>query len=87
MFLGDYGVPISLFLNRRNVIFPNAFVNISETLRAHFTGYIVVLAANKDEEAQILTIESGVDDYLVRLFSFDLLEVRLRALTRRANHQ
>jgi DNA-binding response OmpR family regulator len=61
--------------------------HISETLRAHFTGYIMVLSTNQNEVMQIESIEAGMDDYLVRPFSFDLLEARLGALTRRESHQ
>ncbi|MFD8676980.1 response regulator transcription factor [Streptomyces seoulensis] len=59
-------------------------VDIARTLRARFTGLlIVILTARTDDIDVIAGLDAGADDYLVKPFSLSVLLARLRAHLRR----
>ncbi|WP_321530424.1 response regulator transcription factor [uncultured Desulfuromonas sp.] len=52
-------------------------------LREQYTGPLVVLAEHADEMFQVLGLEMGADDFVVKPISATLLRARIRAVLRR----
>ena len=60
-------------------------LSICRTLRSqHYPGAILMLTARTDDLDQVLGLELGADDYLVKPFQKDELLARLNALVRRS---
>ena len=57
--------------------------NICQSVRSHYAGALVVLADQADEMFQVLGLEMGADDYVIKPISCTLLRARLRAVLRR----
>ena len=53
------------------------------TLREKYSGALVVLAEHADEMFQVLGLEMGADDFVVKPISATLLRARIRAVLRR----
>ncbi|MDY0191791.1 MAG: response regulator transcription factor [Desulfuromonas sp.] len=62
-----------------------AIANVCTTVRNYFAGPLVVLADQAEELFQVLGLEMGADDYVVKPVSCTLLRARLRAVLRRRN--
>ncbi len=63
-------------------------LEVCRRLRAADAGLpIVLLTARDGTSDQILGLETGADDYVVKPFTFEVLLARLRALLRRTEHQ
>lgn len=60
-------------------------INELHLLRAMFKGPIMVVTTNTSEQVQINCFNAGADDYLIKPFSFNILNVRVSALLRRKN--
>jgi two-component system KDP operon response regulator KdpE len=54
-------------------------------LRAVSAVPVIVATARDDDKEIVLTLDAGADDYLVKPFSADQLEARIRAVLRRAD--
>lgn len=61
----------------------SGFAVLQELRRSGNPLLVLVLSARDRVEDRIAALEMGADDYLVKPFSFDELEARLRALRRR----
>lgn len=59
-------------------------LNVAEQIRAQSSTPIIMLTARADEMDRIEGLDAGVDDYVVKPFSARELEVRVRAVLRRA---
>lgn len=53
------------------------------TLREYYDGALIVLAEQADEMFQVLGLEMGADDFVVKPISSTLLRARIRAVLRR----
>jgi two-component system KDP operon response regulator KdpE len=53
-------------------------------LRAVSTVPVIVATARDDETEMVLTLDAGADDYIVKPYSADQLEARMRAVLRRS---
>jgi len=62
-------------------------LSITENIRAVFTGPVLLLTSVNSEQEQINAFNAGVDDYLVKPISMDILAVRVSALFRRQAKQ
>ena len=60
---------------------------LCKKIRAHSNVPILMISARKEEGEQILALELGADDYLVKPFTMDMLLVKVRALLRRAYNE
>ena len=54
-------------------------------VRRHSSVPVIVCSGRDSEEERIRTLNLGVDDYVVKPFSFAELEARVRAVLRRGN--
>lgn len=57
---------------------------VLKMLRAVSTVPVIVATARDDDAEVVLTLDAGADDYIVKPFSADQLEARIRAVLRRA---
>lgn len=57
--------------------------SLCQTVRNDYSGALVVLADQADEMFQVLGLEMGADDYVIKPISCTLLRARLRAVLRR----
>ncbi len=60
--------------------------NLCHTLRESFKGPLIVLTTRDSEHDQITALGLGVDDYMIKPVSFNLLKARVEAVTRRLPH-
>ncbi len=58
-------------------------IQICQSVRAHYSGMILMLTALGQEEDQILGLNSGADDYVVKPIDPKVLAARVEALNRR----
>jgi two-component system OmpR family response regulator len=62
-------------------------LSLCEELRERgYTGTILVLTAKGEVDARVQGLEKGADDYLPKPFSWNELEARIRALSRRRRY-
>ena len=62
-------------------------LNIITQVRSVFLGPIILLTSRNSELEQITAFNLGVDEYLVKPVSSNILNVRVDALFRRCSHQ
>jgi len=55
-------------------------------IRAVSTVPVIVATARSDDRDVVRTLDAGADDYLIKPFSVDQLEARVRAVLRRVGH-
>lgn len=60
---------------------------ICKKIRASSNVPILIISARKEEVEQILALELGADDYLVKPFTMDMLLSKVRALLRRTYNE
>ena len=58
--------------------------NLCHSIRESFDGPLVVLATQDNEHDQITAIALGVDDYLIKPVSFNLLKAKVEVIARRS---
>jgi len=58
-------------------------VNVCRQVRPHFDGHILMLTGIDDDLDQVVAIEVGVDDYIVKPVQLRVLVARIRMLLRR----
>jgi two-component system, OmpR family, KDP operon response regulator KdpE len=59
-------------------------VELLRMLRAVSTTPVIVATARDDDEQVVRALDSGADDYMIKPFSADTLDARIRAVLRRA---
>lgn len=57
--------------------------NLCHTIRETFKGPLIVMTTRDSEQDQITALGLGVDDYLIKPISFNLLKARVEAVARR----
>jgi two-component system phosphate regulon response regulator OmpR len=62
-------------------------VSIARRLRAHGRAAVIMLTANSDNVDQVIGLEVGADDYVVKPAEPRLLLARIRAVLRRVNSE
>lgn len=58
-------------------------INICRDIRPHYKGFVLMFTAKEEEVDQIVGLEIGADDYLIKPVRPRLLLARVRALLRR----
>jgi len=62
-------------------------ITVCRAIRAQSSVPIIVLSALGDDEKKVQALDHGADDYLVKPFSMDELEARIRVALRRSANQ
>ncbi len=60
---------------------------VIESIRSWSNMPIIVISARSEDKDKITALDAGADDYLVKPFSFQELEARIKALLRRSGNE